>query len=377
MERLLATPRAHWQERVASLGFHFHTDGRIPYWDESAYYQFTPAQIADLHNATKTLEALCQEAVASIIAQKRYEGFGLSGLAIDLIEESFARQSPSLYGRFDLAYDGVRPPKLLEYNADTPTALFEAGVVQWEWRASVGVGSGQYNRIHDALIETWKRLNVKERIHFAGFLDYPEDLCTLGYLADTAFQAGHEIGVLHVRDIALRKRFFFGKPTFLDHEGSPITHLYKLYPWEEMCTDAFASHIRSSGVTLYEPAWRMLLQNKHILKVLWEMFPQCPYLLPASSSPQDLEGAFACKPKWGREGLNVQKCERAQALQLPPGQNQDDYVCQAWYDMPLFDGNRPTIGSWVIGGQPAGIGVREDTSLVLGNTGRFLPHCVA
>jgi len=45
--------------------------------------------------------------------------------------------------------------------------------------------------------------------------------------------------------------------------------------------------------------------------------------------------------------------------------------------MPLFDGNRPTIGSWVIGGQPAGIGVREDTSLVLGNTGRFLPHCVA
>jgi glutathionylspermidine synthase len=36
-----------------------------------------------------------------------------------------------LYGRFDLAYRGDGPPKLLEYNADTPTALFEAAVVQW------------------------------------------------------------------------------------------------------------------------------------------------------------------------------------------------------------------------------------------------------
>ena len=40
---------------------------------------------------------------------------------------------PSLYGRLDLSFSGQGPAKLLEYNADTPTSIFEAAVFQWTW----------------------------------------------------------------------------------------------------------------------------------------------------------------------------------------------------------------------------------------------------
>jgi glutathionylspermidine synthase len=46
----------------------------------------------------------------------------------NFIAASWKRHDSSLYGRLDLCYDGKDPAKLLEYNADTPTSLFEAAV---------------------------------------------------------------------------------------------------------------------------------------------------------------------------------------------------------------------------------------------------------
>jgi glutathionylspermidine synthase len=42
--------------------------------------------------------------------------------------------------------------------------------------------------------------------------------------------------------------------------------------------------------------------------------------------------------------------------------------------MPSFDGNYPVIGSWVIASQPAGIGIREDSTAITRDTSRFVPH---
>ena len=55
---------------------------------------------------------------------------GIPEHAVTLIERSWEADPPSLYSRLDLAYDGVHAPKLLEYNADTPTSLLEAAVAQ-------------------------------------------------------------------------------------------------------------------------------------------------------------------------------------------------------------------------------------------------------
>ncbi len=93
---------------------------------------------------------------------------------------------------FDFAYHGVHPPKLLEYNADTPTSLLEAAVVQWYWLEDTFPRCNQFNSIHERLIARWAELTPylpERRIDFCS-MDDVEDGMTVTYLMDTAQQAG-------------------------------------------------------------------------------------------------------------------------------------------------------------------------------------------
>ncbi len=374
MERRLITPRANWQEQVERLGFGFHTiDGSI-YWDESAYYHFTVSQVDELEQATEALQSMCNQAVAAVIQEGKYEGFGFSSLAISLIEKSYQQKSPSLYGRFDLAYDGVNPPKMLEYNADTPTALFEASVIQWEWLESLKLDADQFNSIHEKLLEAWNNLIPPGAwLHLSGFLDSAEDCGTIAYLADTALQVTKKVKVIGLHDIGLKDGFF--KKRFCDEDSRNIEYMFKLYPWEWMIKDEFADYLLNSDMLILEPAWRMILQNKNILAVLWEMFPDSPYLLPAYRSSSAFSSPFVAKPKWGREGEYVTFYQPRSSLVLPEGAEESDFIYQEWFGVPSYDGNFPTIGSWVIQGKSAGIGIREDLSPIVKQSSRFIPHC--
>ena len=76
---------------------------------------------------------MCLEAVGHVIENRRLGEFGIPEPYHDWVAWSWERDEHTIYGRFDLRYDGAGPPKLLEYNADTPTALLEAAVIQWFW----------------------------------------------------------------------------------------------------------------------------------------------------------------------------------------------------------------------------------------------------
>jgi len=108
---------------------------------------------------------------------------------VPVILKSWERDDFSLYGRFDLSYDGSTPPKLLEYNADTPTALVESAVAQWFWLQETHPHADQFNSIHERLIEAWKRWQGKT-VHFSGIKGHAEDEMTVLYLRDTCEQAG-------------------------------------------------------------------------------------------------------------------------------------------------------------------------------------------
>lgn len=53
-----------------------------------------------------------------------------------------------------------------------------------------------------------------------------------------------------------------------------------------------------------KPAWKMILSNKAILAVLWELFPGHPYLLPAYFESDRLTN-YVRKPIPSREGANI------------------------------------------------------------------------
>jgi glutathionylspermidine synthase len=365
-------PRVDWMRKVEALGFHFHTfDGEV-YWDERACYRFSAAEIDTLEAASAELHARCLEAAQRVVERRDFARFAIPERFHALIERSWADADKSLYGRFDLSWNGEGDPKMLEYNADTPTALLEASVVQWYWLQDVHPEADQFNSIHEKLIERWKamrgELPADGRVYFSGDPDSAEDQGNLEYLRDTAVQAGLTALPIAIADIG------WDGARFVDLEGRNISALFKLYPWEWMLREAFGEYLLKGTMKVIEPPWKMLLSNKAILPVLWEMFPDHPNLLAASFEPGRFKTDFVKKPLYSREGANVSITSRAGTVEAPGEYGEEGFIWQAYHELPRFDGHYTVIGAWIVGDEPAGIGIREDASPITRNTSRFVPH---
>jgi glutathionylspermidine synthase len=364
-------PRVDWPAKVEALGFSWHSMDGV-YWDERACYRFDADEVDKLEAATAELHARSLEAIERVVARGDYARFAIPEPFHAAIERSWKAGDKSLYGRFDFSWNGDGDPKLLEYNADTPTALLEASVVQWYWLQDVLPQADQFNSIHEKLIERWKALRANlpavGALHFTGDMESPEDAGTLDYLRDTAIQAGIDARAIDIGDIGWDGR------NFVDLDNQPIVAMFKLYPWEWMAREAFAEHLLAGKARVIEPAWKMLLSNKAILPVLWEMFPEHPNLLAASFEPGKFATDFVKKPIYSREGANVSISARGATLEAPGDYGAEGFIWQAYHELPRFDGNYTVIGSWVVGDEPAGIGIREDDSPITRNSSRFVPH---
>jgi glutathionylspermidine synthase len=372
MERIATVPRPDWQTKVEEYGMAYHTIDDDIYWDESACYSFTSIEIDELDTVTAELQEMCIAATEHIITNKLYEKLQIPPIAVPLIERSWDQDDPSLFGRFDLAYNGTSPPKMLEYNADTPTALLEASVIQWFWLKERFPEADQFNSIHEKLIDGWKSIQplINGTLYFSCVKDAPEDQGNVDYLRDTAIQAGLQTEHIFIEDIGYDAQ---GKH-FVDNRCAAINHLFKLYPWEWLIYESFGRYLETAGMTLVEPAWKMILSNKAILPILWELYPHHPNLLEASFDPGHFKDNFVSKPFLSREGNNIRIQRNGTVTEYDGSYSWSGTVYQECADIPCFDGNFPVIGSWVIQGDPAGIGIREDRSEVTTNTSRFIPH---
>lgn len=375
MRREGRTPRDGWRERVERLGLSFHTVDGQPYWNEAAAYRFEPDEIETLETATRDLHAMCLAAVERVVETGEYDRLAIPEAAHAMIARAWEADPPALYGRFDLAYGGDGPPKLLEYNADTPTSLLEAAVIQWHWLQDEEPKADQFNSIWEGLVEKWRDLKAEGLldsglVHFA-CMDAAEDLMTTAVLMDTAQEAGLSVELMGMGEIG----WDHDAHRFVDVRHRPIQTLFKLYPWEWMLRDRFGARaLQSYGdVQWIEPLWKMVLSNKAILALLWEMFPGHPNLLPAYlDGPRDLP-EYVRKPFLGREGANV-SIHRASGVIEMPGPYDGPCVVQAYAPLPVFDGNHAVVGSWIVDGEPRGIGIRESDGPVTEDTARFVPH---
>jgi glutathionylspermidine synthase len=373
MRRVALPPRANWQNKVEAAGLIWHTPGE-PYWNEAAFYQFTACEVDVLEAASNELEALCLAAVQHIIDNRLYAQLRIPERAVPLIESSWDAEPPSLYGRFDLAYCGDGPPKLLEYNADTPTSLLEAAVVQWYWLEEAHPGSGQFNSIHDRLVALWKELAPAlpgGRIEFCSMED-AEDEMTVAYLLDTALQAGLMGSIFSMDEIG------WDGADFVAPDDKRLRSVFKLYPWEWMMREEFGAYLGASSVIWMEPAWKMLLSNKGLLPVLWKLYPEHPNLLKAGWAEPDAGRAWVRKPLLGREGANVTLHGAGGNLETGGAYGEEGFVYQDLAPLRSFDGKFPVIGSWVIGHREgdaaAGIGIRESDTPITTNVSQFVPH---
>ena len=376
MKRLEIACRDNWKKKVEELGFAYHTLNGEVYWDESAFYAFSRAEIDVLEKASNKLHRMCLKAVDYVIRENLYSRFCIPENYISRIKKSWQRESPSIYGRFDLSWNGdlLVPPKMLEYNADTPTSLLEAAVVQWFWLKEVHDSYDQFNSIHEKLIGWWKQIKPalkNQDLYFSCLDEFPEDFMNMSYLQDCAMQAGIRCTFIPIAEIG-----WDGK-TFTDLEEKKIHTLFKLYPWEWIMHEEFGPHVVQADTVWIEPSWKMILSNKAILPILWKLFPGHPNLLECYFDSPGTMTDYIKKPLLSREGANITLVEGGQVKQETPGEYGDEgFVYQQMQKLPDFGGNHPVIGSWIIGGKSAGIGIRESRSLITDNFSRFLPHAI-
>ena len=373
MRRHRILPRPEWRSDVERVGLTYHTVGTQAYWDESAYWEFTAAEVDRIEAATAELQQMCLAAGDFILNHDRLTSMGIPHAAQARIRETWIAEPPALYGRMDLAYNGTEI-KLLEYNADTPTALVESAVAQWYWLNAVFPGADQFNSIHEHLIAKWSELagSVRQPVHFA-CEQCEEDWMTITYLRDTAQQAGLQTAALGMAEIGWNAN----NHRFVDDQGLAIETMFKLYPWEALVSDRFGGHALETMDTVQwiEPIWKMLWSNKALLAILWEMYPGHPLLLPAYlDEPREMQ-SWVRKPLLGREGANVSVKLAGITVEDTPGRYANGrFVYQQYMDLAPLGAQRVVLGSWLVDGKPCGIGIREPDGYVTTNVSRFVPH---
>ncbi|MEP7353045.1 MAG: glutathionylspermidine synthase family protein [Acidobacteriota bacterium] len=369
MRRMTCEPRANWLKTVQDQGLMWATlddDETSKYWDESAYYVITAEEQALLEKATTELHQMCLKAAQVVIDKKLYAEFGIPEHMVPMIDASWEAEPPSLYGRFDLVLKNGAV-KMLEYNADTPTSLLEAAVIQWAWFEDTRYGSDQFNSIHDRLIDTWKYFSdwIKGPVAFTS-ADAIEDGFTTEYLRVTAEKAGYQTDIFPIAEMG-----WDGTEFVSGNSSARIGTIFKLYPWEWLAHEEFGQYLPKSKATWIEPAWKMLLSNKGILSVLWDLYPGHPYLLETRLKEPPVLDGWVRKPKLGREGANVHVYGEAET---DGDYGEEGFVYQRNANIVPFDGNYPVIGSWIVGQEAAGIGFRESGNTIIANTSRFVPH---
>lgn len=387
MDRATTTPRIGWESIVEKQGLGYHRschspDLPRPYWDESVHYVFTLDEVLHLEEQVEELHRMCLSAVDFVVKERRYLDFAMPAWVWPAVEASWKRRDHHIFGRFDVRYTGDGSPiKLLEYNADTPTALIESSIVQWYWLKDRYPEDDQWNSIHERLVEAWKQTGtIRAHFGWTNRDETGEEAMTVAYLQETADQAGIATTGLAMEDIgwdpAARR--------FVDVAGEEIHVMCKLYPWEWVVGDAFGQHavadLREAqpAHTWFEPVWKMLLSNKAILAILWELFPGHPNLLPAYlREPGPLNGRdYIAKPLLGREGAAM-RVEGSHRMRTPGDYGAEGFVYQEFSPLPDFDGQHPVLGCWMVEDEAAGLGIRETSGLITDDTSSFVPHRIA
>jgi glutathionylspermidine synthase len=130
----------------------------------------------------------------------------------------------------------------------------------------------------------------------------------------------------------------------------------------------------------------LLLSNKGILPVLWELYPNHPLLLEAhavtASSGWEPAPGWVRKPLHSREGANITLIAADGTKTETSGPYTDRMMIDQRIATPvsfadtLRPGTRryPVLGLWMIDQECGGMGIREDATPITGNLSSFVPH---
>ena len=372
MKRISVSARADWKARVEEQGLLWHSEDGHETWNEQAAYLLSAAEVQKLCQAARELAEIYDRVAEHIVKNKLWPLIGLRKQETQLLASSWRRGEWSLHGRFDFLFDTQGCPKLLEYNAETALSLVETAVIQKRWLAEVMPKQEQFNRLEESLVQAWRESGFKH-VHCAWRPRHAEVEGTVRYMAQLMRSAGLDATLLAMHRIGWNS----GDGKFVDQDGAPITHCFKLYPWEWMLREPFAKRVAASGCAFIEPPWRLLLGSKGILCVLAELFADHPSVVACRTSPERLGSSYVSKPLFGHEGHNVAIHRDGAVAETLAGEYGDEpKVYQDLVESPRCDGFLPQFGVWMVRNEPVAICLRETLGSIISAKSAFVPHAI-
>ncbi len=375
---------------LEDIGMQWHTDADGSDYIVPELVKVSEKEAEAYYLAANSLYDMYVDAAQHVIDNKLYTNLGIDPLLVPLIEQSWDRDDWHLYGRFDLAggLDG-QPIKLIEFNADTPTSLFETSIVQWALlKANDMDEARQFNNLHAMLQDNFRRVVTggdadfaeayqKEKFLFSSISGLPEDERTVRYLQHVAHEAGLYTDFAFMDEVG-----FIAKQGVFNRDQQRADFWFKLYPWEDIAAEEpelteMLQSISELGTTRFiNPAYTLLFQSKGIMKILCDLFPDSPYLLNTSFEP--LKNAAQVEKKlFGREGENTRITDRnGQLIAETDGDyGQHRSVFQEYVEFPQdVLGNRYQAGVFYAY-EACGLGFRRGGE-ILDNMSKFVGHVI-
>jgi glutathionylspermidine synthase len=378
---------------LESLGFVWHTDS-----DESSYIAdelvvITEAEAEAYYEAGNALYDMFIEAAQYVIDNNLFHEIGIPFNLVEIIKESWENDVHwHLYGRFDLAggIDG-KPIKLLEFNADTPTALFETAIIQWAILKQNGRDEeSQFNGVYEALVENFQRLVTLEesveafeenyegwKFLFTSIRGNAEEENTVRLLQHIAAEAGYVTEFAYIDEVE------FSEEDGIFYNDENYELWFKLIPWEDIALEEsdlamiLTDIIKNQKAIIFNPAYTLIFQSKGILKVLWDLYPNHPLLLESAFEP--LEGQKqVSKPVFGREGGSVRIIDESgsETEHIPSEYENHKMLYQAYTELPTDAQGLSYQAGVFYAYEACGLGFRKGGK-ILDNMAKFVGHIVS
>lgn len=378
------------KEFLESIGFYWHTDHDNTSYVADELVVVTNEEAEAYYEAANELYEMFAEAGEHVIANNLFHELNIPFNLVELIKNSWENDVHwHLYGRFDFAggVDG-KPIKLIEFNADTPTSLYETAIIQWAMLKANNMDEAkQFNTVFEALKENFKRLVVLEgntedfaqyydgwKILFSSIRGSIEDENTTRLLQIAANEAGFNTDFAYVDEVGFNAQegIFKGDENF--------EFWFKLIPWENIAIEEgdlallLNEIVREQKAIILNPAYTLIFQSKAFMKILWELFPNHPLLLETSYEP--LKGKKQVEKRaFGREGANtIIYDEQMEVLASVEGEYGNfKAIYQEYVELPVDAQKRSYQAGVFFAFEGCGLGFRRG-SLIMENFSKFVGH---
>lgn len=374
---------------LEELGLEWHTDLDNSDYITNEVVEITQAEADAFYDAGNELYEMFIEAGEYVIKNNLFFDLDIPPTLIDTIKQSWDNEVHwHIYGRFDFAggLDG-KPIKLLEFNADTPTLLYESALIQWALLKHNSLDEEmQFNNIFNAISDNFKRMitlgdDVSRfdtmyegwGVLFSSIRGNIEEERTTKFLMECAKEAGFVSEFCYIDEIN------FNEDEGVSFNGSKYEFLFKLLPWEIISIDEpelaliINNMMKNKNTIFLNPAYTLLFQSKRMLKILWDLFPNHPLLLETSFAP--LSKKQIKKVSFGREGANIEILDSSGILEQRGGEYGNyKSIYQEFYELNSYNGlyYQPNI---FFAYESCGLGFRRGGD-ILDNYAKFVSHII-